>query len=132
MASSPADLAPYAHVSSILLSHLMALDPRDAQETELSRLLDDSSTRHPYYYQPYVSADQKGAASAPWRHQVCVGMATWCLLSADEAGDAESDMQEGALSKVNAVMAAADNPHSRALQRGGVVAVCDQPHTVAN
>ena len=64
------ELLPVAHVDAMLLTSCMSADPRDAQEAELSRLLDDASARHQYYYQPYTSGDQAGAASAPWRHQV--------------------------------------------------------------
>ena len=54
------------------LSGFVAYDPSDGEAAELSRLLDDSSVPHRYFYQPYASEDTTpDPAAAPWRQQVC-------------------------------------------------------------
>ena len=60
-------------VAGDVMTGFVAYDPSEGEACELSRLLDDSSVPHRYFYQPYASEDaagEAGAASAPWRQQV--------------------------------------------------------------
>lgn len=53
------------------LSSFVLYDSQDAEAAELSRLLDDSSVPHRYFYQPYSSEDAAADVStAAWRQQV--------------------------------------------------------------